>query len=203
MIKPPSLLSVVEGYSEVKGVPIVLRRLLAELERFDLVIERPIRISRTKILRGGEVEQAVSQGIRDRSEEHNVKAVLVLVDGDDPPYDVLSRKILEDYHRATQLPVAAVVAIREFEAWFLGAKESLRGVRGIKPDAKSPDNPESIRGAKERLTRNMERNRSYVEVVDQPAFAAVFDLEAARVNCPSFQFLCNELRRLIAEIAVA
>ncbi len=96
-----------------------------------------------------------------------------------------------------------MVATRELEAWFLGAKESLRGVRGIKPGANAPPDPESVRGAKERLSRNMERGRSYFEVDDQPAFAATFDLAAARTRCPSFQFLCDELRRLLAEIAVA
>lgn len=202
MSRPPSLLPIVEGQSEVGGVPELLRRLLIEIERPDVIIATPFRITRTRVLRFNEVERAIKQGIRDRSDKHDVRAILVLVDGDDPPFEPLARKILEDCRRATHLPTAAVVAIREFEAWFLGAKESLRGKRGIKPDATSPAEPESIRDAKGRLTSNMERGRSYLEVVDQPALAAKFDLEAARARCPSFQFLCDELRRLVAEISV-
>jgi predicted GTPase len=49
----------------------------------------------------------------------------------------------------------------------------------------APDDPESIRGAKEWLTRHMERGRSYSETLDQPSFAARFDLQAARA-LPSF-----------------
>lgn len=199
MSKPPTLLPIVEGQSEEQGVPVLLRRLLTEIGALEVRIARPFRIKRTRISRRGEVERAVIQGLRSRSD---VRAVLVLVDGDDDPPEVLAQVILEDCRRATPLPVAAVIARRELEAWFLGAKESLRGVRGIKPDANSPIDPESIRGAKERLTRNRQGDRSYVEVDDQPAFAELFDLEAARARCPSFQFLCDELRRLLAGISV-
>jgi len=196
--EPTTLLPIVEGQSEEQGVPVLLRRLLVEIGAPEVQVARPFRIKRTRASRRGEVERAVIQGIRSRSD---VRAILVLVDGDDDSPEALAQTILEDCRRATPLPVAAVVIRREFEAWFLGAKESLRGLRGIKPDAKSPENPESIRGAKERLTTNMVRGRSYVEVDDQPAFAAAFDLEATRTRCPSFQFLCDELRRLLAEIA--
>lgn len=194
----PTLLPIVEGQSEEQGAQVLLRRLLAEMEASEVRIARPFRIKRTRVSRRGEVERAVIQGLRSRSD---VCAILVLVDGDDDSPEALAQAILEDCRRATSLPVAAVIARRELEAWFLGAKESLRGARGIKPDANSPAEPESIRGAKERLTRNMLGDRSYVEVDDQPAFAAIFDLETARACCASFKFLCEELRRLVAEIA--
>ena len=98
------------------------------------------------------------------------------------------------------MPVAVVLANKEFEAWFLGAKESLQGLRGIRRDASTPLLPEGIQGAKERLTRNME-NRRYLEVDDQPALAESMDLGMVRQRCPSFDKLWRELERLLKEAA--
>ena len=76
---------------------------------------------------------------------------------------------------------------------------SLRGVCGIRTDAEAPVGPEEIRGAKERLSRNMEGKRRYIEVLDQPVLAARMDLALARQRCPSFQRLAAGLERLLAE----
>jgi hypothetical protein len=78
---------------------------------------------------------------------------------------------------------------------------SLRGVCGIRADANAPEAPESIRGAKERLTRNMEAGRGYVEVKDLPVMAAKMDLDLALQRCLSFRKLLAELERLLAETA--
>ena len=59
--------------------------------------------------------------------------------------------------------------------------------------------PESIRGAKEWLSRHMERGRCYSEPVDQPKFAARFDLEAARA-LPSFSKFCRDVRGLVEQV---
>lgn len=85
------------------------------------------------------------------------------------------------------------------EAWFLGSKDSLRGVCGIRTDANAPEGPETIRGAKERLSRNMEGGRRYIEVVDQPVLAARMDLDLARQRCLSFRRLITGLERILAE----
>lgn len=105
----------------------------------------------------------------------------------------------EECAKATPLPAVAVAATRELEAWFLGAKESLRGVRSIRATATSPPDPEAIRGANERLTRNMDGNRRYVEVDDQPAFAKKFDLVMAIERCPSLKRLTIGLQNMLVE----
>jgi hypothetical protein len=61
------------------------------------------------------------------------------------------------------------VAARECEYWLLGAKESLKGTRGIRADATAPDNPEGLRDGKGHLTRDMDGDRGYVDVEDQAA----------------------------------
>jgi len=95
------------------------------------------------------------------------------------------------------LPAAVVLANREFEGWFLGSKESLRGFRGIREDAEPSPNPEEIRGAKEHLTRNMETGIRYIEVDDQPALCQKMDFDLARRRCPSFDKLLRDLRTLL------
>ena len=100
----------------------------------------------------------------------------------------------------TQLPVAVVLAKSELESWFLGAKESLRGVRGIREDAISPLNPEDIRGAKEHLSGNMRGNRIYNVVDDQPAFAEKFNIQDARARCQSLEKLVKSFWWLVKQI---
>jgi uncharacterized protein DUF4276 len=140
----------------------------------------------------------VLQGTRSRK---GITAVLVVLDADDDDAPTLEAALLERARRVTPLPIGVVLAIRELESWFLGSKESLRGFRGIRAEAKIPDNPEGIRGAKERLTRNMERGRRYVETDDQPAFASHMDLDLAAQHCTSFQRLVSELERILGKSA--
>ena len=193
MIK--TILPIVEGHSEEGAVPVLLRRLLSQLERPEIQVARPFRVSRLKMVRPGEIERAIVQGIRDR---RGVAAILVILDADDDDPLGLEASLLERCRTASPLPSGVVAACREFEAWFLGSKDSLRGICGIRPDANAPDGPESIRDAKGRLTSNMAGNRRYLEVVDQPVFAAKMDLDLVLRRCLSFQRLTTELERILA-----
>ncbi len=53
------------------------------------------------------------------------------------------------------MPIAVVLAKREFESWLLGCKEAFQGFMGISPDTIAPDNPEDVDG-KGRLKQNMQ-----------------------------------------------
>jgi hypothetical protein len=46
----------------------------------------------------------------------------------------------------------------------------------------------------------MEGSRRYLEVDDQPRFAAVVDLDLAEEKSRSFQKLCKEIREILAAI---
>jgi hypothetical protein len=96
------------------------------------------------------------------------------------------------------LSASVILAKREFEGWFLGSLESLRGVRGIIDDVVSPSHPEEISGAKERMSQFMAGNRTYVAIDDQPALASKFDLNLARNKCPSFDKFRRDFERLIS-----
>jgi hypothetical protein len=195
-----TLATIVEGRSEVESVPILLRRILSSLQASPVIaVARPFRVSRTRVVREGELERALEQVIRDRS---NVKGIIVLLDAEDDDPAALGSRLLDRCRKTTNIPAVVVLAIREFEGWFLGAKESLRNLQGITSGAKAPEKPETIRGAKERLTRNMQPGRRYLEVEHQPAFAEKMDIQAAAARCPSFQRLLDKVKELLDAMGV-
>jgi len=189
-----AILPIVEGQSESESVPILLRRIRDQMQAFDIQIARPWRVKRNKVVKEGELERAINHGISDRG---NIAAVLVLLDAEDDCPASLGPQLLERCRQTTNLPVAVVLANLEMEGWFLGGKESLRGIRGIRIDAVAPLNPETIRGAKERLTQNMEHGRRYLEVDDQPALVAKVDFDLTKDRCPSFDKFLREVQNLI------
>jgi Domain of unknown function (DUF4276) len=194
----PAILPIVEGHSEAEAAPVLLRRLLVHLERPEIQIARPFRVPRLKMVRPGEIERAIVQGIRDRQD---VGAILVILDADDDNPLHLEAALLERCRKASHLPSTVVAACREFEAWFLGCKDSLRGVCGIRQTANAPEGPETIRDAKGRLTSNMEEGRRYLEIDDQPVLAARMNLDLALRRCASFQRLVPEMERILAALS--
>ena len=189
-----AIAAIVEGHAEVESVPLLLRRIIAQLGVSDIQVARPFRVKRNRVVKQGELERAISQTIRDRAE---VGGIMVLIDSDDDCPAKLGLQLLERAKKTTHIPVSVVLAHREFECWLLGSKESLRGVNGIVKTATAPANPENIRGAKEDLTRNMTRGRRYLAVDDQVTFTEQFDLYIARQRCPSFDKCFREVERLL------
>jgi hypothetical protein len=187
---------IVEGHGETQAVPLLIRRIAGYIDPvLQLEVVPPIREPKSKLLRAGELERAVELVARTTG-GHG--AVLVLLDSDDDCPAITGPTLL---HRARQarpdLPVAVVLAKCEFESWFLAAAESLRGQRGLPADLRAPPDPESVRGAKEWLSRRMPAGQSYRETLDQPALAARFNLDAAR-RADSFDKCFREIARLLA-----
>ena len=189
---------IVEGHGEVEAVPLLIRRVAADLyPELAVITPRPIRISRDKLLQAGGLEQRIEiVTVRIGAQG----AIFVILDSDDDCPAELGPDLL---HRASQvhtgLPVAVVLAKCEFEAWFLAAAESLRGQRGLGNGIHPPNDPEAIRGAKEWLSHQMEGSRTYSETHDQPALAALFDMEQAR-QTDSFDKCYREIVRLLDEL---
>lgn len=189
----PAILPIVEGQSEVISVPILIRRILVKMDAFHIQVARPFRVKRNRIVQPGELERAIEYGIRDRE---NIAAIFLLLDAEDDCPAKLGRELKDRCRKTTHFPAAVVLANKEFEGWFLGGKESLRGINGIRSSAYSPPNPENIRGAKERLTKNMDNGRRYLEVDDQPIFATKLDFEITRNRCQSFDKLIRSIENL-------
>jgi len=198
-VNTPVLVPIVEGYSEVESVPVLLRRLLAEWGRYEVAVAKPVRVSRYKVVRPGELERACELA---RRRPAGCDAILLVLDADDDCPKELAPGLLERARKANaDIPAAVVLAKSEFEAWFLGSLESLRGVRGLTEAAVSPERPEDIRDAKGHLSRQMTGGRTYVEVDDQPALADCFDLQSACQRCPSFDKFIRDVESLMAALA--
>ena len=190
-----TIATVVEGHGEVASLPIVIRRILAEADPTSFAnIIQPIRKSRDSLLRPNELERAVELAAR-RINRNG--AIIVVLDSDGEPPCQLGPELLNRARRvAASLPVRVVLAHCEWEAWYLAAIHSLAGHRGLNTPLAPPLKPESIRGAKEWLRKNMAPDRKYSPVIDQPAFAAIFDLNAARA-ASSFDKLFRDVLSLV------
>jgi hypothetical protein len=186
---------IVEGHGDVAAVPVLLRRIAAEVAAVRLTeVPRPIRIPRNRIVKEGEIERAVAlaRGLTDPGD-----GILILIDADeDCPAQTGPALLARARACRPERPVSVVLAKMEFEAWFLAAAESLRGVRGLPQDLAAPPDPEGIRDAKGWLGARMPPARRYRETIDQAAMARAFDLAAAR-RAPSFDKLCRDLDALL------
>ena len=89
-----------------------------------------------------------------------------------------------------------MLAKAEYEAWFLAAAGSIAGQHGIDAATTVPEDPESIRGAKEWLRQRMPPGQCYRATLHQAALTEIFDLDAARA-APSFDKLWRDVSGLL------
>lgn len=178
------------------AVPGLLRRILAELScPVEHHIHRPIRSTRNRLPKPGELEKAVELAITKTGPR--LPYVLVLLDSDDDcPRNEAPALLARIRNARPNLQCAMAFAHHEFENWFLASAMSLRGCCGLPDNLKPPDDPESIRGAKQWLSNQMPDRGCYSPTVDQPALAAQMNLKEAR-SAPSFDKLWREMERLV------
>lgn len=185
--------TIVEGHGEYFAVPILLRR-IAESQGHTVIVPRPIRVNRDKVVKHGELERAVELAARRVGANGRV---LILLDAEkDCPANLAPALLRRASEARSDRRIRVVLAKTEYEAWFLAAARSVAGRRDIDPGATPPDQPESIRNAKGWLSKRMPSGRSYEETVDQPALTAIFDLQAAR-QAPSFDKLWRDVTALL------
>src|SRR5579883_447516 len=190
---------IVEGKGEVQAVPVLLRRLIVAANAYPLDVNPPIRRPRTDFDR----EDGVRNWVRVARLRPGCAAILVMFDSDDDcPRDIAPRVQAWGQAEAAPIPCYVVMPTREFEAWFLAAVESLRGVRGIVAGATAHPNPESRRGAAEELERRMPPNQSYSKTADQPALTARFDMATAYQRCRSFRRMVNVFSLIAAGVGI-
>lgn len=181
-----NIVPIVEGQGEEAAVPELLRKLRNEAGLWNLEVGRPIRQRRTQLVKKATLQAAV----RIAAVRADCTAILVLFDADDdcpkecaPTLEAWAREAAGDK------PCAVVIANREYEAWFLAGMEALRGRCRIRQEAVSHPDPESVRGAKEKIEEQMPPGASYSPPVDQVRLTAHLDCERAYRNCRSFRKL--------------
>jgi Domain of unknown function (DUF4276) len=190
------IVPIVEGQSEERAIGGLMRRVLHDLEVFDLLVARPFRVKRQRVVRVGELERSIVQAERSRP---GASSIFIVLDADaDCPADLAS-ELLNRARAQTDLRVSVVLAKIEIEAWILAAVDSLIGVRGIRDDARPPADPEAVRDAKGALTRLMTGRRGYVATDDLPALVDAIDLRLATERSPSFAKFRRDLERLAQE----
>lgn len=112
--------------------------------------------------------------------------VIVLLDGDDDcPVEL--RQLLERRLVDVDAAVEIVVADREYEAWFLASLRSLAAHSAVADDASWDDDPDGPRNAKKSLELQM--TQSYKEVLHQPKFSSLIDIELTVSRSRSFRRL--------------
>jgi hypothetical protein len=183
--------SIVEGDGEVSALPILLRRLAAEKSPGTLVNALPpIRVRRDRFLH--REDEFRKQLLLAAAKSGDNGWILIVLDADDDCPASLGSVI---FQRAQQhVPhrrLSVVLANREFEAWFIAAAQSLSGARGFAIGAHEQVAAEVPRDAKGWMRQHM-AGGAYREMLDQPAFAATFDLHQAFENSRSFRKLCKE-----------
>lgn len=190
---------IVEGVGERDALPILLRRLVEEIDPVLYVrLSRPFRRPAGQLKQQHRLVDAIELALQTLTPP---RAILVLVDADDDCPAELGPRLLNWAQSARpDVPIAVVLANREYEAWFIAAAESLRGQRGLDANLQPPADPEAMSGAKEWLSRNMPRGQPYSPIDHQASFSAFMDLELARQRSPSFDKLCRDVRRLVGAL---
>lgn len=190
------IVAIVEGHGDEPAVPVLIRRIAAEVNPGLAVEVHPIRIPFSRLVRQGEFERAVDLAARMSGANDSI---LILVDcEDDCPAELGPRLLARARQARADRQIGVVLAKCEYETWFIASAESLRGKRGLPNDLTSPEHPESIRGAKEWLERHMPPRRGYSEPLDQPALTACFDMRAAR-KADSFDKCYREIAKLLQQ----
>jgi hypothetical protein len=191
------IVAIVEGRGEEKSAPLLLSKILQSMNVYTVQPDyKPVWQHRQKIVKEGQLEKAIELALRTR---RNVGAVLILLDADDDCPAFLGPELLRRAQDATNLPVAVVLAKKEFEAWFLGCLESFRGFMGIPADVRAPTNPETL-GAKGRI-EGFCQGVKYLSSVHQVEFVSRMDLSVCRKNCDSFDKLWRDVEALVKAVA--
>ncbi|MFG0315999.1 MAG: DUF4276 family protein [Planctomycetota bacterium JB042] len=192
------IVPIVEGHGEEAAVPHLIRRISGELcSRWDVEVSKPIRQPRSRLLMEatnsgpGYLEKAIRLAELKLAQRGGRGFVLVLVDADDD----CPAKVVGDLLPRLGPNVSLVLPNPEFETWFAASAEALDGLLNV--DA-APETPERDRLGKAWVRHRFARGR-YSESVDQVRLAHRIDLAFARERSPSFDKLCREVERRLAE----
>lgn len=198
MTAPRRIVCVVEGHGDVRALPLLATRVLRELLAITgahWVIEADaIRHPRSRLVDEshpspkrpcelGMVGRAIDQALA-----RDAAAVLLVVDADDDCPAAWGRS-LPIQAPSRPVPIAGVMASREFESWLLAGHTVHQ-----RAAARAVDPERSPRDAKKALSRLV---RGYTENTHQLEVTRTIDVRSAWENSASFDKLVRSIAKLV------
>ncbi len=192
---------IVEGHGEYAAIAKLLKRVWKVLLDGDyLEVLETIRHPAGSLKKQEGLQKAVSLGARKLK---NLKPqpgvgslVLVLIDSDD---DCPVKKCPEMNAWANEvargIDVSCLMAVFEFETWFVATAESLAEFLDVKNVPADPEATRSKKGWIEKYFRREEKRRSYSPSIDMPKMTDAMDLAKCHEKSRSFRKLCRELEK--------
>jgi hypothetical protein len=194
---------IVEGMGEETALPLLVRRILFErLTAYQFQLARPF-------VAKGKGSLTINGGLEYYLEslraEQDCAAALILVDAEAedlacPPK--LARGFAERSRKSgLPFPIAIVVAVCEYESWFLANLEAIAPKYFENPaNTHFEGNPEEECSAKGWLTRQMPKGRKYKETIDQEKMSQLIDIDKTYQACRSFKRLVDAMEELLQAI---
>ena len=193
---------IVEGQGDVEALPLLLRRIsTAFCPGASIEVFKPIRQPASSLVKADDdclknaVELAAGKLAGNRHATAT-KMILILIDADGRCAAQLGPELkrrAQEY--ASHLDIASVIAVDEFETWFVACAESLTKYLDISPNEEIPKYPEKTR-LKTKWIEDHFRGVRYNKPADQPKFCAAMDLTLCHKRSPSFRKLCREIERM-------
>lgn len=192
---------IVEGHGEVTAVRLLFERAASAVST-DCVVNvlRPIRIPKAKLINDeDELLRAVDlAALKLGVLEGGSRVVFLLLDADEHAACILAPSILATVRRERPAVVMkCVIAVNEYETWFVAGAESLAAFLIDDFRAHIPTDAESGRYGKAWIQRFFARPK-YSETVDQVRLTSALDIRSARTRSRSLDKLCREMAALCA-----
>jgi hypothetical protein len=194
-----SIVTIVEGPGEVEALPILLRRIFEEKQKYQFNIQKPINAHGLgNLTKRDGFENFLKVALKRPS----CDAILVLIDADvecarDIAKDMANRALIHNPHTAT----AVVAAKYRYENWFLASLETLSSKRGLISELPTIIDPEGISNPKNWLTKHKDQGRIYKETLDQAPMSQLIDINLAQERSRSFRRLVNAVGELLDSIS--
>ena len=189
MVRGLRIASIVEGDGEEGSLHVLLERIGYELLGAEFIdVLQPDRKRKNRLVKDidGELSKAVSlaaRGLVKRGGDGLPTLILILLDEDDdcaktiaPNMNGVARAARSDFRSA------CVVAVKEYETWFVAAAQSLAQylVLGTDDPPADPEGQRCGKGWIEARYRGRKQGRKYSPTVDQPRMTAAMDLRVCR-----------------------
>ena len=193
------LLPIVEGDGDKMAVPLLLRRMLAERHGIHncKILKPHVRGDLPTVRKN--FENNFKAALKENA------AILWILDFDCDDCKCVKKEADALLARANEIhpkwPIEIAFMVQEYETLFLSDKIATRSVlKSIPADIDFPADPESIRGAKEWLSRAMPKGVTYKETIHQAKNTSALNFDHLLNHSPSFIHLDRALTRIIEKM---